>query len=55
MSNGPYILRKGVSSLNDLVGGSAAMGMGVGNVYYVIKSTEAFLKTTWLIWFLNWV
>lgn len=38
----PYILRKGVSTLHDLVGGSSAQGLGVGNVYVVIKSTEAF-------------
>lgn len=37
-----YILRKGVSSISDLVGGAAAIGMGVGNVYYVIKSTETY-------------
>ncbi len=38
----PYILRKGVSSIHDLAGGNLWGGMGVGNVYYVIKSTEAF-------------
>lgn len=42
MNAGPYILRKGVSTINDLAGGAAALGMGVGNVYYVIKTTEAF-------------
>jgi len=39
---GPYIMRKGVSSVTDLKGGHAAIGLGVGNVYYVIKSTEAY-------------
>ena len=37
-----YILRKGVSTLGDLKGGHAALGLGVGNVYYVIKSTEGY-------------
>ena len=39
---GTYILRKGVSTLNDLVGGRAGIGLGIGNIYYVVKSTEAF-------------
>jgi hypothetical protein len=38
---GTYILRRKVAMLNDLKGGMAAFGLGVGNVYYVIKTTEA--------------
>ena len=37
-----YILRKGVSTLSDLVNGRAGLGLGIGNVYYVVKSDEAF-------------
>jgi len=39
-----YIMKKGVSTLNDLKGGAAAFGMGVGNIYYVVKRTEAFYE-----------
>jgi len=42
MSKSPYILRKGVSGLSDLRGGKAAFGLGVGNVYYVIKKTATY-------------
>jgi len=38
----PYILRKGVSTLMDLKGGQSALGLGVGNIYRVIKSTETY-------------
>jgi len=38
----PYILKKGVSTLMDLKGGQAALGLGIGNVYRVIPSTEAY-------------
>ncbi len=37
-----FILRKGESTLSDLKDGHAAMGLGVGNIYYVVKSSEAF-------------
>ncbi len=40
--NTPYIMRKGVSRLNDLQGGQVFGSMGVGNVYRVIKSTESY-------------
>jgi hypothetical protein len=36
------VLRKNVSTLSDLRGGKAALGLGVGNVYYVIKTTAAY-------------
>lgn len=36
----PYILRKNVSRISDLQGGHAALGLGIGNVYWVIKTTE---------------
>ena len=42
MAKTPYIMKKGVSRVNDLVGGRAVLGMGIGNVYYVVKSAEAF-------------
>ena len=35
-------LKKGVAGLEDLKGGANALGLGVGNVYRVIKSTEAY-------------
>lgn len=35
-----YILRKDVSSLFDLVDGSSALGLGVGNIYYVVQTTN---------------
>lgn len=35
----PFVLRKGISSVNDLVEGPG-LGMGVGNVYYVCKTTD---------------
>lgn len=34
------ILRKGKSFVTDLVDGNVALGLGVGNVYYVIQSTN---------------
>lgn len=34
------MMRTGVSSVMDLVDGSAALGLGVGNVYYVIQTTN---------------
>ena len=37
-----YVLRKGVAGLEDLRGGGNALGLGVGNVYRVIPSTEAY-------------
>lgn len=40
--SGSYILRKGVATVNDLVGGASLQMLGMGNVYFVIKSTEAF-------------
>jgi len=40
-----YNLKKGVAKLTDLRDGMSAVGLGVGNVYYVIKTTEAFYPT----------
>ena len=37
-----YQLHAGEATLRDLRGGAAAMGLGIGNVYYVIKQTEAY-------------
>ena len=37
-----YNLKSGEARLSDLKDGHAAMGLGVGNVYYVIKSSEAY-------------
>ena len=42
MSGTPYIMKKGVSRLEDVRGGLAARGLGIGNIYYVVKSSEAF-------------
>lgn len=43
MSGGStFLLRKGHSRLNDLLGGRSALGLGVGNIYYVVKDTEPF-------------
>lgn len=36
----PYVLRKNKSQLRDLLGGNAALGLGVGNVYYVVQATN---------------
>ena len=38
----PYILRKGVATLMDIKGGQAAIGLGIGNVYRVLPSTETY-------------
>lgn len=35
-----YILRKGVSRMADLKDGLQAMGMGVGNIYYVMQTAQ---------------
>ena len=35
----PFVLRAGISSVSDLRGG---FGLGIGNVYYVIKTNEAY-------------
>lgn len=42
--SGPYILRKGVSRISDLKGGQAALGLGIGNIYYVIKTSESYYQ-----------
>ncbi len=42
MARGTYILRKNHSVLSDLADGQNVFGMGVGNVYWVIKSTESY-------------
>lgn len=42
---GLYNLKAGEASLLDLKGGMSAFGLGVGNIYYVIKTTEAFYPT----------
>jgi hypothetical protein len=39
------ILHRGEAMLSDLKGGMAALGLGVGNVYYVIKTTETHYNT----------
>lgn len=40
MSN-PFVMKKGVSVLEDLKGGLGALGLGVGNVYYVVQAANA--------------
>lgn len=41
---GNYTLKKGRASFRDLRGGSALLGLGIGNVYYVIKETAPYAQ-----------
>jgi len=39
----PFILRKGVSSVRDLADGVQALGLGIGNVYYVVQAVNTYV------------
>ena len=41
---GLYNLKQGSAQLADMMDGRMAYGMGVGNVYWVCKSTETFYQ-----------
>jgi len=41
----PFVMKKGVSGLEDLKGGLGALGLGVGNVYYVVQAANTAVYT----------